>query len=203
MYGLIRILVVVVIVALLFLAKLWLRVEISQKMQYVFLSIALVLLLSFSLLPFENVFYTFDSPRAVYKYMSFNNTETDVIIEGDKCDYVIGKTTKEKTFTSMIIPKTDRGYKIAIGLKTKIRNVMDGLPRGCTVTIVEYGDDFFVEISFLSPGAHEVTSNEDAAFTVRKHQISEGEELFEYYVHISDKESFRLSIDGTDVDIFG
>lgn len=156
-----------------------------------------------SIFPLENIFYTFDSPDAVYKYMSFENTEIDVLVEGDKCDYVIGKTTQERTFSEMIIPKTDSGYKIRTGFKTKTRTIWDGIPNGGTVFTTEYGEDLFVGISFITPGAHEVTSNEDSDFIVRKSFV-DGEEFYEdYYVHVSDKDSFKLYIDGIEVDVVG
>ena len=199
MYGLIRAAIVIALVAVTFSLSFLLKVKLKEKHLLIVIGISAVVI---SIFPIENVFYTFDSPDEVYRYMSFENTEIDVWVEGDKCDYVIGKTTEEGKFAKMIIPKTDSGYKIRMGLKTKTQTIWDGIPNGCTVFTTEYGEDLFVEISFITPGAHEVTSDEDIDFTSRKHSVSEGEEFFEhYYVHVSDKESFKLYIDGTEVDV--
>ena len=202
MFGLIRAVIIIafVLVASVVVLK-GFCLKSSKIGQYAFLLGIMMFSFVISIFPIENVFYTFDSPEKVYKYMSFKNTEIDTLVEGDKCDYIIGKTTNEKEFSVMVIPKTDSGYKIGIGLKTKTRTIVGGLPDGCMVLTIEYGEDLFAEISFLSPGTHEVTSNEDGTFTVRKFTTSEGEEFFEYYIHISDKENFKLYIDGTEIDV--
>lgn len=69
-----------------------------------------------SLFPIENLFVTFSTPEKSYNYVNFEKAK--IVISGDTTDLVIGH---ENTY--LIIPKTDKGWKIGRGLDTKTVSV--------------------------------------------------------------------------------
>ena len=87
MYGLIRIAIVIGLALALFVIAKLLNFTFQKREIYI-LSVSLgVLLLIISIIPIENAFYTFETPEKAYKHLSLNNTEIEILVEGDNCDY--------------------------------------------------------------------------------------------------------------------
>ena len=97
-----------------------------------------------SLIPFENLFFTFDSPQVAYKYMSSKRTEPVLVVSGQNCDFVIGQEADAKTYR--IIPKTEDGWKLGTGLTTK--HVAQTYAYGFYIYTYQYKDtnDYFIEL---------------------------------------------------------
>lgn len=53
------------------------------------LSVILVTVLSF--LPIENFFVTFDSPKEAYEYFNSGNSNIELVVKGDNCDFIIDR----------------------------------------------------------------------------------------------------------------
>ena len=77
--------------------------------------------------PIENTFFSFDSPKAAIAYYNPGNTNIELIVNGNGCDFVVIKgKNNEKTYS--IIPKTSDGWKVGTGkdIKTISQGVVDG-----------------------------------------------------------------------------
>jgi hypothetical protein len=71
-----------------------------------------------SFIPIENQFITFNSVEAVYEYVDSTDNPIELVVEGEKSDFVVGK--KESNYSLIIFPKTDEGWKIGLPMQTKL-----------------------------------------------------------------------------------
>lgn len=199
MCGLVRFAIVFVLIAITFLISFTLKIKINKMVALIFVGITSVVI---SIFPVENAFCTFNSPESVYRYMDFQNTDVEILVEGESCDYVIGKTTKQNKYSTMVIPKNEKGWKIVNSLAVKERRIFVGSLTGYSVSTIQYKDDWFIKIAFLTPGNHKIESNSECDLKKLAFSLDDGNELCEYYGHITDPESYNLFIDGEEIKIF-
>lgn len=146
------------------------------------MSLALVVILTF--LPFENLFVTFNSPKAAYEYFSFSKSDVELIVEGNNCDLIIDR--KNNTDTYLIIPKTADGWKIGLGSDTK--RIVQKISDGIVVYVYQYKstDDYFITILDTNGGESTVLDEYNTIFLSLKRSNASLEKTFvTYYAHIT------------------
>ena len=139
------------------------------------------------LFPIENLFITFSTPEKSYNYV--NSEEVRRIIPGENTDLVIGEGS---SYVYLIVPKTDKGWKVGRGLDTK--NVSVTYKDGIVVEIYQYKDsnEFYVEIENLKDSDFAIADNVDSEFYEFIDRMS-----YKYYGYVYDlDESYELYVNG-------
>ncbi len=161
MFGLIRVLIgVIFFIIYLLIAKITkLNLKKRHYILSVFASIVLITVLAF--VPFENLFVTFSSPKAVFNYMNFGKSEIKLIVTGNKTAFVIGG---ENTNKLLIVPKTENGWKIGTGYKTQkaYSKITDDL----IIDVYQYQntDDYYIAVYKINGGQFDITDSNDSVF---------------------------------------
>lgn len=161
------------------------KVIYKRILYVVFTSISVALIAVLAFLPFENLFITFNSPKAAYEYFSFGKSNIELVVEGNNCDFIIDH--KRDSDTYLIIPKTADGWKIGIGLNTK--RIVQKLSNGITVYVYQYKNtnDYFITIFDTNGGESKVSDDYNTKFySLEKKNDFLGKTFVTYYAHISD-----------------
>lgn len=150
---------------------------------FAILSVLLIVVLVF--LPFENLFVTFDSPKAAYEYFITGKSNIELIVEGDNCDLMIDR--KDDSDTYLIIPKTTDGWKVGIGSNTKI--IAQELSNGIVLDVYQYKDtnEYFITILDTNGGESTISDEYNTKFlSLEKYDNYLGKTFVTYYAHITD-----------------
>ncbi len=145
------------------------------------LSVVLTVILSF--FPLENLFITFNSSEAAYKYYSFGESNIELVVEGDSCDFIVDSDNNSNTH--LIVPKTTDGWKIGIGSNTK--RVVNKFSNGIKVSVYQYKntDDYFIVILDTNGNASNIADNRNSKFySLEKQNQTLGKNFITYYAHI-------------------
>ena len=164
-----------------------------------FFIIAFITALGF--IPFENMIYDFKSAEDVYRYYYYGEKQIDMVIKGTECDFVIGE--KKNISTYLIVPKTETGWKIGIGLNTK--KIFQKVSNGITVYVYQYKNtnDYFISILSSNGGDLEITDSYNSKFfSLEKTSNSYARDFINYYTHISGFDSkYWVSINGSIIEL--
>ena len=127
-----------------------------------FTSLSVLLIVVLTFLPFENLFITFDSPKAAYEYFNLGKSNIELIVEGDDCDFIIDRKNDSDTY--LIIPKTADGWKIGVGSNTK--RIVQKLSNGIVLYVYQYKDtsDYFITILDTNGGESTVSDEYNTKF---------------------------------------
>ena len=162
----------------------------------VFAGIAVVLVAILNFVPYENLFHTFDSPSAAYDYCKSHKTEIDLIVEGDACDFVIDR--EGTTFNSLMIPKTENGWKIGLDFDRKI--VFHTFTAEIDIMVYQYKktNDFFIEISGRSGETYVITDSYNTEFQTLRYESKNYEKpIYKYYAYIPGYNSqYSVTVNG-------
>lgn len=194
MYALIR-LALVVIASILLVTKLKKSKFKSKKRATIIgLCSTLILWSTLEFIPFENLFVTFDSPEASYRYMYFSASNDPLIVSGDSCDLLIDCDNRRAAFNNVLIPKTENGWKISrVGIpKCNVYRYDNGV----TLNLYRYKntDDYFLTIT-RSDGTEIELSADNAEFdSVWYDMPTFANGMFLYYAHVN--ELGYITIDG-------
>lgn len=114
----------------------------KNKNTIILFVVIVILMITSTFFPIENAFMTFSSPESVYNYMNYGNVK--LVIDGNKTSLVIGE--KETTDIYMIIPKADNGWKLGLGIDTKI--IMQKISGENIIYIYQYknSDDYYITV---------------------------------------------------------
>ena len=167
------------------------------RLVFAILSVVLTGLLGF--FPFENLFVTFDSPKAAYNYYyTFEKSNIDLIVEGDTCDFVLGGKNGTVTQTALIIPKTTDGWKVGIVNYTKRIARKDYDKNILRVFQHKNTNDYFVIIFNVNGEKLTITDEYNTQFfPLEKIIDSDGQTFVTYYGHITDFNSqYSVTVDG-------
>lgn len=151
----------------------------------VFTSLSVLLIVMLAFLPFENLFVTFDSPKAAYEYCNFGKTNIELIVDGDDCDFIIDR--KDDSDTYLIVPKTADGWKIGIGSNTK--RIVQKLSNGIVLYVYQYKNtnEYFITILDTNGGELTIFDEYNTEFLpLEKNNDTLGKTFFTYYAHITD-----------------
>ena len=161
------------------------------------LSVMLIVVLSF--LPFENLFVTFDSPKAAYEYFNLGKSNIELIVEGDNCDFIIDRKNNSDTY--LIVPKTADGWKIGIGLNTK--RIIQKLSDGIVLYVYQYKNtsDYFITILDTNGGESVVSDEYNTEFfPLKRNNDSIGKTFVTYYAHITKfNPQYSITVNGNKI----
>ncbi|MBQ8447459.1 MAG: hypothetical protein IJX27_00840 [Clostridia bacterium] len=183
MFGIIRL--IIGIIFLIFSIIVIRKSIVSHKRVLYFVStgVAVALIAVLTILPFENLFITFDSPKSSYEYYTSGKSNIELIVEGTDCDLVVD--CKNDAYTCLIIPKNSNGWKIGTGLNTK--RIFQKISNGITVYIYQYKNtnDYFITIFDTSGGELEILDSYNTEFEfLKKNNEFIGKEFTTYYAYI-------------------
>ncbi len=150
----------------------------------IFTSLSVLLIVVLAFLPFENLFVTFDSPKAAYEYFNLGKSNIELIVEGDSCDFIIERKNDSDTY--LIIPKTADGWKIGIGSNTK--RIMQKLSNGIVLYVYQYKNtsDNFITILDTNGGESTISDEYNTKFlSLERNNDSLGKIFVTYYAHIT------------------
>ncbi len=154
----------------------------------VFTSLSVLLIVVLAFLPFENLFVTFDSPKAAYEYFNVGKSNVELVVEGGDCDFIIDRKNDSDTY--LIIPKTADGWKIGIGSNTK--RIVQNLSNGIVLYVYQYKNtnDYFMTI--LNTNGGELTVSDEyntKFFSLERYHDSLGKVFVTCYAHITNLDS--------------
>ena len=202
MFGYIRLAIGIIIFAFLF----WLIMKskiVRKRKFYVFSGIvAFGVVVALSFLPIENLFITFDSPQAVYRYMSNEKLNDEIVVEGENCDLLINSissSTSEKKREIFFVPKTSDGYKLYRPFASSLKVYIED---GFSFDVHRYKDtnDYFITFTVYSEDA-EVSDKYNSEFYTRMtYNYVLKQTTITYYASIPEFDSdYFVVIDGKEI----
>lgn len=150
----------------------------------VFTSLSVLLIVVLTFLPFENLFVTFDSPKAACEYFNLGKSNIELIVEGGDCDFIIDRNNDSDTY--LIIPKTAYGWKIGVASNTK--RIVQKFSNGIVVYVYQYKNtsDYFITILDTNGGESTVSDEYNTKFfSLERYNDSLGKVFVTYYAHIT------------------
>lgn len=164
-----------------------------------FIGISLAFIVVSAFLPFENLFVTFNSPKAAYEYTSFGKSNIELIVEGNDCDFVVDR--KNNTDTYLIIPKTADGWKVGIGLNTN--RIVQKFSDGIAIYVYQYKStgDYFITILDTNGGESYVSDDHNTKFySLQVNNNFLDKTFVTYYAHISNFNSkYSVIVNGNKI----
>ena len=164
----------------------------------IFATISMVLVVVLSLIPFENAFVTFDSPKAAYEYV-LGRSNIKLIVEGNNSDLVIDRNNDTDRY--MILPKSADGWKIGIGVNTK--KVVQKISDGIIVYVYQYKNtnDYFITIFDSNGGEAQISADFDTVFYALENEDHfSGKKYVTYYAYIPDFQSkYSVVVNGNKI----
>lgn len=197
LYGIDILLLILLIVGLILIFKSKIR---KKRLCSVLLAILLfILFILSSLLPIEEPFLTFPTVEEAFHY----KYDCDILltVEGNKSTQVICDLGHSSGYHSVVLPKTDKGWKPNIPLDTKIVEEKF-TPSGAAVMLQHFKqtDDFYLTI-LSSSGMDELSDNRNTEFQSLTGPSFLGKEIppGHYYASLDGvDENYVLTIDGED-----
>lgn len=184
MYNIIRLIIGCIVLLCSIIAIKKSKVIRKHILYIVFTSLSVLLIVVLTFLPFENLFMTFDSSEAAYKYYNLGKTNIELIVEGDDCDFIIDRKNDSDTY--LIIPKTADGWKIGVSLDTK--RIVQKLSDGIVLYVYQYKNtsDYFITILDTNGGESTVSDEYNTKFfSIERYNDSLGKTFVTYYAHIA------------------
>lgn len=188
MYNVIRLIIGCVFLVCSFTAIKKSKVMHKHILYIVFTSLSVLLIVVLTFLPFENLFITFDSPKAAYEYFNLGKSNIELIVEGEDCDFIIDRKNDLEAY--LIIPKTTYGWKIGVGSNTK--RIVQKLYNGIVLYVYQYKNtsDYFITILDTNGGESTVSDEYNTKFfSIERYNDSLGETFVTYYAHIANLNS--------------
>ena len=166
MYGIIRLIIGIVFFVFSIIVIKKYIVAHKRILYFVFTSIAIALITVLAIIPFENLFITFSSPKLSYEYYTSGKSNIELVVEGTDCDFVVD--CKNDAYTYLIIPKNSYGWKIGTGVNTK--RIFQKISNGITVYIYQYKNtnDYFITIFDTAGGELEILDSYNTEFDFLK-----------------------------------
>lgn len=164
----------------------------KQKLYTISFALAAILMTVSFFVPIENAFVTFPSLEMAYNYS--NNNDINLIIHGEKTDFVVG--TKDDTNNYAIIPKENNGWKMGMGvdIKTIFHKVYDDI----VIYIYKSNNssDCYITVLNTKGGSIKIKDNKNSEFQYL-YDTNEvlNKTFYTYYAYITDfDEEYTISI---------
>lgn len=174
---------------------------ISQKRRRIALALAagVVLTTLSALFPVENAFITFSSAESSYHYT--NVGKVNLTVSGEQTDLVVAQ--KGNANSLLIIPKSEDGWKIGIGVYTK--SAFYTASNGATVRVYRYknSSDYYVEVLDSAGDKAEVTDNCNSEFhSVERFNTALDKNCYTYYAYVSNlDDTYTVLVDGAAITV--
>lgn len=172
-----------------------------EKKRWAFLlgslfSFVLYIILGF--VPLENIVAPFASPIDVYEYRN-PDAEVQLIVEGGESDYVIGMKDDDFTTVTMLVPKTDKGWKMGTGVE--LETIYKGFDKNTMIHIYHYKgtDDYYMNIYDWDGAEIDILDSCDSNFT----SMERSKDAFIiYYAFISEySEKYWITVNGERIEL--
>ena len=148
----------------------------------------------FSLLPIENVFFSFQSPDDVFSYM--HREEPSFTIEGRESVLVVAKDERDSVVYE-IIPKGKNGW--VIPSITSRKRLVRGFFGSTHVQIYKcVNEDYYVLV--LANGVNSIGDNRGSEFYCERHQVG-GRSVTAAYTCVNNISEYSLFLDEEEVKI--
>lgn len=161
--------------------------------------VAVILTIISSLIPMENAFVTFSSPQSAYNYNHSGNVK--LIVHGNNTDFVVGANGDADVYT--IVPKSDGGWKIGMGLDTK--RIVHTISDGISIYVYQYksSDDYYITVLDTNGGPSEVADNHNSIFQcLDKSNSTMNKSFYTYFTYINGYDNqYALTINGKTIKI--
>lgn len=165
------------------------------------LIIALTLIITLTtisvFIPIENTFITFSTPESAFHYT--NSGEVQLIVEGKESDLVIGD--KNDTDILLIIPKTDNGWKLGLGVHTK--KVIRTIESEITIYVYQYKntDDYYIMVLDTNGGECQISDTNNSKFySLRKENSALNKNFYTYYAYIGNfRDRYTVTVNGNQI----
>lgn len=196
MYVTLRLSICIAIGILGFLLVLKRTKRLPSRKAYLTIIISDILLVTvLSLIPVENLFYTFKTPEDAFRYYNSDVNRIELVVEGEQSDFVVG--IKNNTSTILALPKTKDGWKTGTGLqlKTAAWEVSDDIM--VSIYHSRGTSDFFVSIRRTNGGELTISDEYDTEFL----PLSENKNSYaSYYGHVANLDSqYRVTVNGKEI----
>lgn len=177
------------------------------RKQYIsVLTIAIILVVTTVLagVPFENAFVTFSTPEESFNYFHNKKFESQLVIDGEKSSLVIGGENGD--YTVQIVPKAEKGWKLARGVDTKV--VVNESVDGVAINVFQYKDTQEYYISVVNTNGEEIEisdsySSEFSSLTYKNislNNASLNKTIKTYYAYIDNfNEQYFITINGIEI----
>ncbi len=168
---------------------------IRKRFLYIaFSGISLILFVLSAFLPFENLFITFKSPEEAYAYYCSGESDVELIVEGNNCDFVVSRSNDTNHY--LIIPKTSDGWKIGIG--ANIKRIAQKIENNIIINVYQYKntDDSFITVLDTNGGEASLSDIYNTEFfPLEVTNESLNKTFVTYYGHISDfNQQYNLTV---------
>lgn len=163
--------------------------------------ISLILTITFTaisaLIPVENAFITFSTVESSYSYL--NSGTVKLIVDGEKTDFVISQKGDTDIYT--IIPKSNDGWKLGVGLD--IKKVIQMISDDITINVYQYKNsgDYYIAVLDTKGGELEISDNHNSDFYYLEETNSTLNKIFyTYYAYIDDFSSdYTVTVNGKSI----
>jgi hypothetical protein len=183
MYTIIRLVIWGVIFVICFVLVKKSKIKHKRCLYLVSLLITIILGTITCMIPFENMFLTFSSPEAAFGYV--HSGIVDLTVDGRNTAMVIAKKSNNHVYA--IVPKSNDGWKLGIGLDT--RRIVRQVSEGIVVEVYQYKDtdDYYIVVLDTDGGASEISDNQNSEFYYSTERNSTlNKTFYTYYAYIHD-----------------
>ena len=198
MYSIIRLIIGAVILLCVTLIISKLKTKNKRKLKLFTFILCGIFVTVLSLVPFENLFITFDSPEKSYNYVY--SEEIKLVVPGNESDLVVGEKD-DGTLVSLIVPKTNKGWKIGRGFDTKIIVPYKLLDAKNSISVLRYKntDDYFLSIYSYEDSLLEIEDSINSEFLILRRTVYE-KTITVYYVYVYNMNAeYVITINGNSI----
>lgn len=150
LYSLIRLILTMAVAAIVFMILKRKKFQLTSK-RFLFIFLGIIgIYYTFMFIRFENIFITFPSAEAVWRYELGNVGELHMVIEGNDSSLIIYTRDKERSFA--VYPKSKDGWKLNSTLFEKAQSKTIGDPIKCVVFFfkTQNSNECFIFVDALS-----------------------------------------------------
>lgn len=177
------------------------------RKQYIsVLTIAIILVVTTVLagVPFENAFMTFSTPEESFDYFHNKKIESQLVIDGEKSSLVIGGENGD--YTIQIVPKAEKGWKLARGVDTKV--VVNETVDGVAINVFQYKDtqEYYISVVNINGEEIEISDSYSSDFSsltyknISLDNASLNKTIKTYYAYIDNfNEQYFITINGNEI----
>ncbi len=187
MYVLTRVIIFAILAVPLLLVK-----KTVQKNRQIIL-VSAVILSVLSTVPLENVFFSFESPEAVFRYCNLGTADIKTVIRGKDCAMIVSDRKGSQVISAA--QKTEKGWEIGIGAKLHSKTVMPGDDILVSLYTYKGTNDTFIIVTVYNKNLLSISDSYGSIFT--EFEMDEKNTRCSYYAYVPERMSYyELFIDG-------
>ena len=191
MYGIIRLIIVLIIIAFIIKKK----TQTKDKIFILVLGVVVVTLLNF--IPIENLFVNFSSPEAVYKYVQSPFEDIKVVVPGKKSDMIIAEKDTS-TYNVLVVPKTEKGWEI--GNAWDVKPVCSRWHGEVFVNVEKYSKkgDYYITVTDMKSEIKKITDINNSEFIPIYYSVNGSQsQVVKYYTSVQNfNEQYWIELNG-------